>query len=155
MQLQNLWHLPFAGKLCHPCLIWIAELPKACFKRSCMGGRFHLCVRLLFKKKEENNHAFAKQSLWGYFNYYYCSSKAVSEVLEMFLNLNCQENSSEFGKWGKRDKYCQMPDLFSDFTINSCYSLTSLFCVRFKSVLNMRFHAKSVTALRGKIAFPC
>lgn len=50
------------------------------------------------KKKKKTMNAFAKQCLWGYFNYCYCSSKTVSEVLEMVLNLNCQENSSEFGK---------------------------------------------------------
>lgn len=118
MQLLNLWHLPFGGKLCHPCLIWITELPKTCFKCSWHGGTFILCVRLLFKKKKKKTiNAFAKQCLWGYFNYCYCSSKTVPEVLEMVLNLNCQENSSEFGKWGKRDKYFQMPDLFFRF----CY----------------------------------
>lgn len=63
-----------------------------------MGGTFHLCVRLLFKKKKKTINAFAKQCLWGYFNCYYCSSKTVTEVLEIILNLNCQENSSEFGK---------------------------------------------------------
>lgn len=37
-------------------------------------------------------------SLGFFFNYYYYSSKTVAEGLEMVLNLNCQENSSEFGK---------------------------------------------------------
>lgn len=54
---------------------------------------------------------------FGVFNYYYYSSKTVAEVFEIVLNLNCQENNSEYGKWGKRDEYCQMPELF----FSPCY----------------------------------
>lgn len=35
---------------------------------------------------------------FGVFNYYYYSSKTVAEVFEIVLNLNCQENNSEYGK---------------------------------------------------------
>lgn len=63
------------------------------------------------KKKKKTMNACTKQCLWDFFCYYYLS-KIAAELLETVLNLNCQENNTDFGKWGKRDKFCHMPSLF-------------------------------------------
>lgn len=66
------------------------------------------------KKKTRNTmNACTKQCLWdSKICCYYYLSKIAAELLETVLNLYCQENNSDFGKWGKRDKYCHMPSQF-------------------------------------------
>lgn len=75
-------------------------------------------------------NACTKQCLWdSKICCYYYLSKIAAELLETVLNLYCQENNSDFGKWGKRDKYCHMP---SQFWSSCCPSLltpaAAVFC---------------------------
>lgn len=153
MQLLNLWHLPFGGKLCHPCLIWITELPKTCFKCSWHGGTFNLCVRLLFKKKRRKQLMLLQSNAFGVILIIVIALlKQFQKCLKWSLIWTARKIVQNLGNEAKETNIFKCLTCFSDFAINSCYTLTPLFCVRFKSVLNMRFHAKSVTASKGKIA---
>lgn len=148
MQLLNLWHLPFGEKLCHPCRIWIAELPKASIHG--MGGTFHLCVRLLFKKRRKQSMLLQSNAFGVILITVIALLKQLQKCLKWSLIWTARKIVQNLGNEAKETNIVKCLTCFSDFTINSCYSLASLFCVRFKSVLNISFHAKSVTALKRK-----
>lgn len=80
--------------------------------------------------------------------------KQFQKCLKWSLIWTARKTVQNLGNEAKETNIVKCLTCFSDCAINSCYTLAPLFCVRFKSVLNLGFHAKSVTALKGKKAFP-